>query len=82
MCCLRSSSKSLDINSHLDIDCPENLPTNGKHCQINDDDICPKGYLCLNRLPSSDGLCCKANPVCLKGRAHFISGQKVCNFRF
>ncbi|VDO49513.1 unnamed protein product [Onchocerca flexuosa] len=77
LCCLRSSSKSLDINSILDYECPENLPTNGQYCQINGADLCPEGYTCLNRSPSSDGLCCKTKPVCLKGRTHFISGQKV-----
>uniref|UniRef100_A0A8R1XSH2 Uncharacterized protein n=1 Tax=Onchocerca volvulus TaxID=6282 RepID=A0A8R1XSH2_ONCVO len=77
ICCLRSSSKSLDVNSISDIECPENLPTNGQYCQINSADMCPKGYTCLNRLPSSDGLCCKTKPICLKGRTHFISGQKA-----
>ncbi|VBB27324.1 unnamed protein product [Acanthocheilonema viteae] len=77
MCCLRSSSKSLDINSNFDIDCPENLPTNGQYCQINGDDVCPKGYICLNRLPSAEGLCCKTKPACLKGKTHFIYGQKA-----
>ncbi|VDM10709.1 unnamed protein product [Wuchereria bancrofti] len=78
MCCLKSGSKLLDIKSNLDIDCPENLPTNGQQCQINgdNDDICPKGYICLNRFPSSNGLCCKTKPVCLKGRTHYLFGEK------
>lgn len=65
------------MNSNSDIHCPRNLPTNGQHCQINGDDVCPEGYVCLNRLPSTEGLCCKTKPVCLKGRTHFINEQKV-----
>uniref|UniRef100_A0A915PH98 BPTI/Kunitz inhibitor domain-containing protein n=1 Tax=Setaria digitata TaxID=48799 RepID=A0A915PH98_9BILA len=78
MCCLRLDHNSLDVSSiNSDINCPANLPTTGEHCQINGDNVCPSGYICLNRYPSLDGLCCKAKPTCLRGKANLISGRKV-----
>ncbi|VDK28245.1 unnamed protein product [Gongylonema pulchrum] len=77
MCCSHTASNAVEVVSYPNAECPNDLPTNGQHCEINGASVCPTGYTCLNRNPSPDGLCCKGKPACLKGRTYLASGQKV-----
>ncbi|VDN03849.1 unnamed protein product [Thelazia callipaeda] len=77
MCCLQSTGNALDMVSEPEAVCPENLASNGQTCDINADVNCPKGYTCLNHLPSRNGLCCKARPVCLKGKTYYTTRRKA-----